>query len=488
MPRFTILICLFLCLGALAEPFSIVANGGKQELVPLSAVAGLLGGTVSGEESNCCTFSARGKTLVLGTTDIGFALQESAEHFTDWYVDSTPDHHVNGVAVLFDGGLYADKTLFIKAFGLHSATDFNRTLTDPQSGNKIALPVGAAIPDLFGPSLISGTGILIDGEPYVQVAGLATTLAGGVNVEAGTGRMLVTVNGHVATFAPYSTAAESDYQPQTLTKQTVVYEDKLFVPAADFARLFELTLRLPSKEETARLFYREEWTSTEVLAQIIDHPTLKVPVYLATFLHYQIASVSADFDGDKVNETAYAVTQMQSHQPGSVWIQKGVKTAWKLRLPDQSFQVDHFHARDLTGDKVPELVFGTAFIGAYIGALGLTAYRWDPERKIYSNVLGSGTEDGFLTYVGAGGYGGIVFQPAVNGKPPMLIRYETMEWRQSPQHYKATWFAWNGKFFVYKSNKTTKKTYNCYELNFNIQPVFTELGVTDISLMRGFED
>ncbi|MHB9105810.1 MAG: hypothetical protein ACYDCO_02025 [Armatimonadota bacterium] len=488
MQRLTLLASLFLCLGALAGPVSILANGGKQELVPLAAVAELLDGTVDGEETNCCMFSARGKTLVLGATDIGFALQGSAEYFTNWHIDSTPDHRVHGVAVVFDGELYADKTLFIKAFGLQSATDFNHTLTDPQSGNKLVVPVGAVIPDLFGPSLISGTGILINGEPYVQVAGLATALAGGVNVEAGTGRMLATVNGHVATFAPYSTVVERDYQPQTLARQSVVYEDKLYVPAADFARLFELRLRQPSKEETARLFYRKEWTSTEVLAQIIDHPTLEVPVYLATFLHYQIASISADFDGDKANETAYAVTQMQSHQPGSVWIQKGAKTVWKLRLPEQSFQVDHFHARDLTGDKVPELVFGTAFMGAYIGALGITAYRWDPERKIYSNVLGSGTMDGFLTYVGSGGNGGIVFQPAANGKPPMLIRYETVEWRQSPQHYKATWFAWNGKFFVYRSTKTTKKAYDIFDDKFNIQQVFAELGVTGISLMRGFEE
>jgi len=490
MSRFTILACLFLCLGALAAPFTILVNGGKQELVPLSAMAGLLGGTVNKAMYARCSFSARGKTLDLARFDVGFAEKLTAEELSTISADTGTDRYVDGVAVIYDGELYADKTVFMNAFGLKSATDFNHTLTDPQSGNKLALPVGAVMPDLFGPSLASGIAISIDGEPYVQITGLAAALAGGVNLEAGTGRMLVTVNGHFAAFAPYSTAAEGDYQPQILTKQSVVYEDKLYVPAVDFARLFELTLEQPSKEERARLFFDPGKDSDAMQVETISHPTLKVPVYLTTLLQYQIRSVSADFDGDKTVEIAYARCLQPAYvAPVSVWIQKGAKNVWKLGLPDDvSNSIVRFHARDLTGDGVPELVFGCWFTGAYTGSIGLTAYRWDPERKIFSNVLGSGTEDGFLTYTGNGGDGGIVFQPGANGKPPTLIRYQTVEWRELHQHYKATWFTWNGKFFVYKASKTTKKAYDTFSETFKIQQVFNELGITGVSLLRAMED
>ena len=470
----TSLICLFLGLGAVAGPYAVRANQGKMGLAPLAAVAEFLDGTLAVREGQC-TLTARGKTLTFRSTDIYSAARGDVN---DW----------PGMAFPIDGLLYADADLLAREFDLQLSQVKDLLLTAAQSGKQLALPMRAVLPDLCD-SADEGSGILLDGEPYLQLSAPARLLGGSILQEFGN-RTVVTLYGHTVVFTPFSSTIQLDGNANILEKPAFLYGGRLYITAADFARLFELTPAPVAADELQRLFDVPADTLDDAQAMAITHPITGITFYATTFKQFVVTALDADFDGDGVKETAYA----RRVPPGGnrevrLWIQKGSTSAWQLRLPaSPAHTVVNLHARDLTGDGVPELVFGCWLTGAYTGSVGFAAYRWDAQRKLYSNVLGSDTRDGFLPYTAEGGDGGILFNAGGKDTPPALIRYQTVEWRQRPQRYTATWYAWDGRFFVRRTSKTTKTSYDISDTNFKIQQVFNEMGITGVSLLRGLGD
>ena len=160
-----------------------------------------------------------------------------------------------------------------------------------------------------------------------------------------------------------------------------------------------------------------------------------------------IAHVAADFAGDGVMEHAYATLVVPGNSaPSLVWVTRGTHTIWQRVFGNG---MDHcivkLQARDLTGTGRPALLFGCAFVGGYVSAVGLAAYQWQHSTHSFRNLLDAVGEDGFLRYPASNyGDGGILLSPQRDGAP-LLIQYRTLESFTEGAHYQARCYRWNGR-------------------------------------------
>ncbi len=246
-------------------------------------------------------------------------------------------------------------------------------------------------------------GLLVETTAYVRLDALPLFFGAKWTEDAWSAKQTAALNGHTVTFTAYGAQELVDGHPRTLAVLPVRYAGHLYVPARALAEALRLSLT------------REYSPETFILCQ--PGNGMKAIVGIAV----KVSHIAADFAGDGVTEQAYATRAVPGDTtPSLVWVARGTQDIWQRVLGNgNSRAIVNLQARDLTGDGRPELTCTCWFIGAYVDAVGFTAFQWQNKQHTFRNIMGPESDAGFLTYPASNrGTGGIMLQPGNRAHAP----------------------------------------------------------------------